>query len=61
MIEPGRPPTNDPPLQVYIQHAFTALNKCNTIGFVIPPDYFNLPTNEQYLELQLLPNIAKMR
>jgi hypothetical protein len=62
MIDPPRPPSSDPPLQVYIQHGITALNKCNTdFGFKVPTEYFELPTSEQYLDLRLLPQIAAMK
>ena len=60
MIEPSRPPSNDQVLQVYIQHAFTALNKCNTIGFRVPPEYFETQP-VQYIDLVFLPKIAAQR
>jgi hypothetical protein len=60
MIEPSRPPASDQVLQVYIQHAFTALNKCNTIGFKVPPEYFESQP-VQYIDLVFLPKIAAQR
>jgi hypothetical protein len=60
MIEPSRPPTNDQVLQVYIQHAFTALNKCNTLGFAVPKEYFETQP-AQYIDLVFLPKIAAQR
>lgn len=40
LIEPRTRPTNDPPLQVFIQRAYDALNKCNTPKYQIPDEYF---------------------
>lgn len=40
LIEPSSRPTNDPPMQVFIQRAYDALNKCNTLGFQVPEAYF---------------------
>jgi outer membrane biosynthesis protein TonB len=40
LIEPTREPTNDPPMQVFILRARTALNQCNVRGFQVPPEYF---------------------
>jgi hypothetical protein len=40
LIEPRSKPTNDLPLQVFIQRAYDAINKCNTQGFQVPPKYY---------------------
>jgi hypothetical protein len=40
LIEPRTRPTNDPPLQVFIQRAYDALNKCNNPKYQIPDEYF---------------------
>jgi outer membrane biosynthesis protein TonB len=39
LIEPTRMPSGGPFL-VYVTRAFAGLNKCNNIGFKIPPEYF---------------------
>ena len=41
LILPEREPINDPPLQVFIARARAALNKCNTMGFTVPEEYFD--------------------
>jgi hypothetical protein len=43
LISPSPRPTNDQVLQVFIQRAFDALNKCNTQGFQVPDAYFTRP------------------
>jgi outer membrane biosynthesis protein TonB len=40
LVDPSSEPTNDPPLQVFLQRARIALNKCNTLGFQVPEAYF---------------------
>jgi outer membrane biosynthesis protein TonB len=54
MIEPSRPPSSDPPLEVYIQRARRALDMCNSIGFRVPNEYFQ-DQPVQYIELVFLP------
>ena len=54
LLEPTRLPSGDPPLQVYIQRAFRALNKCNQMGFQIPDQYFEFQP-VQTIEIELLP------
>jgi hypothetical protein len=39
LIEPSRMPSGGPFL-VYVTRAFAGLNKCNNIGFKVPPEYF---------------------
>jgi hypothetical protein len=40
LVEPAAEPTNDPPMQVFLQRARVALRKCDTIGWQVPPAYF---------------------
>lgn len=40
LVDPGREPSNDPAMQVFIQRARSALAKCNQIGFDVPREYF---------------------
>jgi len=54
LLEPNREPSGDPPLQVYIQRARTALNKCNQKGFQIPEQYFEFQP-VQTIEIEFLP------
>lgn len=54
LIEPSRTPSNDPPLQVYILRAQEGLNKCNTIGFQVPEEYFKVQP-PQTIELDFRP------
>jgi hypothetical protein len=39
LIDPSRMPSGGPFL-VYVTRAFAGLNKCNNIGFKVPPEYF---------------------
>lgn len=39
LIEPSRMPSGGPYL-VYVTRAFSGLNKCNSLGFKVPPEYF---------------------
>ena len=43
LIAPSPRPTNDQVLQVFIQRAFDALNKCNVQGYQVPDAYFTRP------------------
>jgi hypothetical protein len=61
LVEPARPPANDPAMQAYIQETFMALNKCNAIGFKIPPEYFELPPASQEILLVFLPKVTAPR
>jgi outer membrane biosynthesis protein TonB len=54
LIEPNREPAGDQPLQVYIQRARRALNKCNQMGFQIPEQYFEF-NPVQTIEIEFLP------
>ena len=40
LIEPRSKPTNDLPLQVFIQRAYDAVNKCNNPKFQVPEAYY---------------------
>ena len=57
LIDPSRKPVNDGPLNTYIVHAERALNKCNTIGWYVPEDYFRLP-QPAYIDIEFLPSIG---
>lgn len=57
LINPSRKPANDPPLNTYIVHAERALNKCNTIGWYVPEDYFRLP-QPAFIDIEFLPSIG---
>jgi hypothetical protein len=41
LVEPSRMPSGGPFL-VYVTRAFSGLNKCNTMGFKVPPEYFTV-------------------
>lgn len=56
--EPTREPFNDPPMQVFIQHARTALSKCNTIGWKVPPEYFKIEPSPAFIDIQFVPKIG---
>ena len=53
-----REPFNDPPMQVFIQHARTALSKCNTIGWKVPEEYFKLEPAPYYIDLVFVPKVG---
>lgn len=59
--EPAREPFNDPPLQVFIQHARTALAKCNTLGWQIPKEYWDLQPSPYWIDLEMVPKAATMQ
>lgn len=59
--EPSREPFNDPPLQVFIQHARTALAKCNQLGWQIPPQYWDLQPAPYWIDLEMVPKAATMQ
>lgn len=40
LIEPRSKPTNDMPLQVFIQRAYDAIRKCDTPKFQVPKEYY---------------------
>lgn len=56
----SREPSGDPPLQVFVQHARRALDMCNTIGWVVPPEYFKLP-QPQYIDITFVPQVGAMK
>ena len=56
--EPAREPINDPPMQVFIQHARTALQKCNKLGWQVPPEYFKLEPAPYWIDLVFVPKIG---
>ncbi len=56
-----REPFNDPPMQVFIQHARTALSKCNTIGWKVPEEYFKLEPAPYYLDLVFVPKVGAQK
>lgn len=53
----SREPSGDPQLQVFVQHARRALDMCNSIGWVIPEEYFRLP-QPQYVDITFVPKIG---
>ncbi len=57
MVSPAREPFNDPPMQAFIAHARRALDKCNSLGWQIPEEYFKLP-QPQYIDLEFVPKIG---
>jgi len=57
LVEPAREVSGDPPLQVYIQRARTALTKCNQMGFQIPEQYFEYQP-VQSIEIEFLPGMG---
>lgn len=59
--EPSREPFNDPPLQVFIQHARTALAKCNALGWQIPKEYWDLEPAPYWIDLEMVPKAATMQ
>lgn len=56
----GREPSGDPPMQVFVQHARRALDMCNTIGWRVPEEYFQLP-QPQYIDITFVPKVAGMQ
>lgn len=54
LVEPARPPSGDPPMQVFIQRAFSGLNKCNQLGFQVPAEYFEA-NPPPWIEIEFLP------
>ena len=56
--EPSREPINDPPMQVFIQHARTALQKCNKLGWQVPPEYFKLEPAPYWIDLVFVPKVG---
>jgi outer membrane biosynthesis protein TonB len=38
--DPARTPSNDPPMQIFVQRAFRSLNICSP--FTVPPEYFEV-------------------
>jgi hypothetical protein len=57
LVSPAREPSGDIPLQTFIAHARRALDKCNTIGWHVPEDYFKLP-QPQYIDITFIPKVA---
>lgn len=57
LVSPGREPAGDIPLQTFIAHGRRALDMCNKIGWVVPPEYFELP-QPQPIDIEFLPKIA---
>ncbi|MDP3492119.1 MAG: hypothetical protein Q8R82_03320 [Hyphomonadaceae bacterium] len=55
--EPSRPPAGGP-LLVFIEHARTALQKCNNIGWQVPPEYFKLEPAPYWIDIEFLPKIG---
>jgi outer membrane biosynthesis protein TonB len=53
LVDPARPPTGDPPMQVFVQRAFSALNKCNTPKYVVPPEYYEM--GSPWIDIEFLP------
>ena len=53
LIEPSRMPSGGPFL-VYVTRAFAGLNKCNNIGFKIPPEYFT-DMKSPFIDLRFKP------
>jgi hypothetical protein len=53
LVEPARQPPQGPFL-VYINRAFTALHKCEDIGFKVPAEYFRTQP-VQYIDIEFLP------
>ena len=51
-------PINHPPMQVFIQHARTALQKCNNLGWQLPPEYFKLEPAPYWIDLVFVPKIG---
>ena len=54
LVDPTREPSNDPPLQVFIQRARNGLAKCNQMGFQVPEQYFQTQPPET-IELDFRP------
>jgi len=57
LVNPGREPAGDVPLQTFIAHGRRALDMCNKIGWVVPEEYFKLP-QPQPIDIEFLPKIA---
>ncbi len=57
LIDPGRAPTGDPPMQTFVAHGITALDKCNNIGWRVPEEYFKLP-QPAYIDIDLIPKVG---
>lgn len=55
--EPSRPPAGGP-LLVFIEHARTALQKCNNLGWQVPPEYFKLEPAPYWIDIEFLPKIG---
>ncbi|MEZ5937762.1 MAG: hypothetical protein R3C52_06030 [Hyphomonadaceae bacterium] len=52
LVEPTRPPVGNPPLQVFIQRAFSALNKCSP--YTLPPGYTD-KSPPQWIDIDFRP------
>ena len=55
--EPSRPPSGGP-LLVFIEHARTALQKCNNLGWQVPPEYFKMEPAPYWIDIEFLPKIG---
>jgi hypothetical protein len=52
LVTPARPPTGDPPMQVFVQRAFRGLQQCSP--FTVPPEYYE--TNPpQWIVIEFIP------
>jgi outer membrane biosynthesis protein TonB len=56
----SREPSGDPQMQVFVAHARRALDMCNTIGWIIPEQYFQLP-QPQYIDITFVPQVGSMK
>jgi hypothetical protein len=54
LIDPGREPNGDPPMQVFVTHGRRALDICNNKGWQVPEEYFKLP-QPAYIDIELIP------
>ncbi len=50
--EPARLPAGDPPMQIFTQRAFRALNMCSP--FTVPPEYYEV-TPAQWIDIEFVP------
>ena len=56
----SREPSGDPQMQVFVAHARRALDMCNTIGWIVPEQYFQLP-QPAYIDITFVPQVGAMK
>ncbi|MDZ4761642.1 MAG: hypothetical protein SGJ21_11260 [Alphaproteobacteria bacterium] len=52
--EPGRLPSGDQPMQIFVQRAQRALDMCNKPRFTVPPEYYET-SPAQWIDIEFTP------